>query len=221
MGLKQSYDRSLFRVGAACRRDFAAALPSSPALAASALPLASWVFDLAASDDFCLPPAAVSPELAESVLPLAFCFLASIWSVFDFGAGDGLGRPAASALELAKFFGRSTGNRIDLPVALAPLTKFALPLPFRFPTSSTAIFVFGRGGGFCWPVALAPPLAELALPLPSCFPTSSAAIFGFGNGNGGSRPATAISSSRGSSITKRPGWRMRPAMRPASSPAPQ
>ncbi len=84
---------------------------------------------------------------------------------------------------------------------------------------STAIFVFGGGDGFCRPVALAPALAELALPLPSCFPTSSTAIFMFGNGD--ARPAAAISISRGSSITKRPGWRMRPAMRPASSPAPQ
>src|SRR5437016_2792472 len=132
-GHKQSYDRSLFRVGAACRPDFAAALPSSPGLAACALPLASCfltsiagVFDVGASDDFCLPPAAVSRALAESVLPLPFCFVASISAVFDLGAGDSLCRPAAIALELAptvctlplpscflpsvaKFFGLSTG----------------------------------------------------------------------------------------------------------------
>src|SRR6266540_2217086 len=95
-GHKQSYDRSLFRVGAACRPDFAATLPSSPGLAACALPLASCfltsiagVFDVDASDDFCLPPAAVSRALAESVLPLPFCFVASISAVFDLGAGDG------------------------------------------------------------------------------------------------------------------------------------
>ena len=135
-------------------------------------------------------------------------------------------------------------------------TDSTLPLPSCFPTSSTAIFVFGRGDGLCRPVALAPALAGLALPLspcfltssatmlgfrgrngisplaarvptdstlplPSCFPTSNGAISGFCTGNGASRPAAAISSSRGSSITKRAGWRMRPAMRPASSPAPQ
>src|SRR6266540_4015393 len=171
-GHKQSYDRSLFRVGAACRPDFAATLPSSPGLAACALPLASCfltsiagVFDVGASDDFCLPPAAVSRALAESVLPLPFCFVASISAVFDFGASDGLCRPAAIALELAptvctlflpsvaKFFGLSTGKRIDLPVALVPaVAEFVLPLPSCFPTSSTAIFVFGGGDGFCRPV---------------------------------------------------------------------
>ena len=45
-------------------------------------------------------------------------------------------------------------------------------------------------------------------------------VLGFGGGNGICLPASIMSSSRGSSITNRPGWRMRPAMRPASSPAP-
>src|SRR5262245_50242427 len=63
-----------------------------------------------------------------SALPLPSCFLPSV----------------------AKFFGLSTGKRIDLPVALAPaVAEFALPLPSCFPTSSTAIFVFGGGDGFC------------------------------------------------------------------------
>ena len=46
-------------------------------------------------------------------------------------------------------------------------------------------------------------------------------IAGLGGGSGISLPASTMSRSRGSSITKRPCWRMRPAMRPASSPAPQ
>src|SRR5262249_46624079 len=109
------------------------------------LPSVPAVFDFGAGDGLCRP-AAIALELVATVstFSLASCFLPSVPAVFDFGAGDGLCRPAAIALELAKFFGLSTGNRIDLPVALAPLAEFTLPLPFRFPTSSTAIFVFGR-----------------------------------------------------------------------------
>src|SRR5262245_6726384 len=57
--------------------------------------------------------------------------------------------------------------------------------------------------------------------LPSSAATSSSGIFGFATGSGMFLPAAIMSSSRGSSMTKRPGWRMRPAMRAASSPAPQ
>src|SRR5262249_54861833 len=83
-----------------------------------------------------------------------------------------------------------------------------LPLPPSVPASSAAVFAFGADDGFCPLVALAPGLTGLAPPLPSCLPTSlptsSAAIFGFGTGSGASRPAAAISRSRGTSITKRP-----------------
>ena len=61
---------------------------------------------------------------------------------------------------------RSTGNRIDLPVALVPAcAEFAMPVPSSLPTSSAATFVFGGGDGFCRPVTLAPTLAELAFAL--------------------------------------------------------
>src|SRR5215469_5911924 len=62
---------------------------------------------------------------------------------------------------------------------------------------------------------------DFCLALPSSFLTSASGILGFGSGSGMCLPASIISSSRGSSMTKRPGWRMRPAIRAASSPAPQ
>src|SRR5262249_38597499 len=57
--------------------------------------------------------------------------------------------------------------------------------------------------------------------LPSSFLTSASGMFGFATGSGMCLPASIMSSSRGSSMTKRPEWRMRPAIRAASSPAPQ
>src|SRR5262249_575352 len=137
-------------------------------------------------------------------------FLASLAGVFGFGAGDA---------------GRLGGS---LPVAVAPvLAKVALPLPSFFLTSLltslAAIVGFGAGDAGCLgnslPAAVAPASVEGALPLPSVVSTSG--IFGFGTGSGICLPAATRSSSRGTSIAKRPGWRMRPAMRPASSPAPQ
>jgi putative ABC transport system substrate-binding protein len=51
--------------------------------------------------------------------------------------------------------------------------------------------------------------------------SASSVTLGLGTGNDICLPASIISSSRGSSITNRPGWRMRPAIRAASSPDPQ
>ena len=61
----------------------------------------------------------------------------------------------------------------------------------------------------------------LSLPLSSGLSPSLSAIFGFGTGNGSSLAAAARSTSRGTSMEKRPRCLMRPAMRPASSPAPR
>src|SRR6516225_6096132 len=116
---------------------------------------------------------------------------------------------------------------------LAVFAEFALPLPSLFLTSLAGVFGFGAGDagglGGCLPATVAPVLADVALPLPSSFLTSFltsiAGAFGFGAHDAGglatSLPAATRSSSRGTSIAKRPGWRMRPAMRPALSPAPQ
>src|SRR5215469_6262979 len=150
-----------------------------------------------------------SPELAllaEFALPLPSFFLTSIARAVGFGAGD------------AGRWGRS------LPAVVAPvLAEVALPLSSSFLTSLAAIFGFGAGDAGCLgislPAAIAPASVEGALPLPSVVSTSG--IFGFGTGSGICLPAATRSSSRGTSIAKRPGWRMRPAMRPASSPAPQ
>src|SRR2546423_462687 len=154
-----------------------------------------------------------SPELAvlaEFALPLPSFFLTSIAGTFGFEGGSAgcLGGclPAAAAPESAD---------VALPLPSSFLTSFL--------TSLAAILGFGARDGGCLgsslPVAIAPALGEDALPLPSVLSTSG--IFGFGTGNGICLPAATRSSSRGTSIAKRPGWRMRPAMRPASSPAPQ
>src|SRR6516162_3649002 len=156
-----------------------------------------------------------SPELAvlaEFALRLPSFFLTSIAGAFGFGAGDA-GRLGISLLAA---------------VAPAPM-EVALPLPssvlISCLTSLAAIFGFGAGDagrlGISLPAAIAPALAEDALPLPSVLSISTSAIFGFGTGSGIRLPAATRSSSRGTSIAKRPGWRMRPAMRPAPSPAPQ
>src|SRR5258708_4043481 len=63
--------------------------------------------------------------------------------------------------------------------------------------------------------------AESTLPLSCLLTSTSSRTFGLGSGNGICLPASVISISRGSSITNRAGWRMRLAIRPASSPAPQ
>src|SRR5258707_654306 len=155
------------------------------------------------------PELAVSAEFA---LPLPSFFLTSIAGTFGFEGGD------------AGCLGRF------LPATVAPvLTDVALPLPSSiltsFLTSLAAIFGFGAGDGGCLgsslPVAIAPTLGEGALPLPSVLSTSTSGIFGFGTGNGICLPAATRASSRGTSIAKRPGWRMPPAIQPASSPAPQ
>src|ERR1700704_1670732 len=68
------------------------------------------------------------------------------------------------------------------------------------------------------------PASSLDLPpsfLTSSFFGSSSGIFGFATGSGMCLPASIMSSSRGSSITKRPGWRMRPARGRGPSPPPQ
>src|SRR6516162_10813486 len=64
-------------------------------------------------------------------------------------------------------------------------------------------------------------LPACCLGLPFSLLTSVSGILGFATGSGTCLPASIMSSSRGSSMTKRPGWRMRPAIRAASSPAPQ
>src|SRR6267154_827900 len=53
------------------------------------------------------------------------------------------------------------------------------------------------------------------------FPFWATIVGGFGFGNGIALPAATMSSSRGSSIANRPCCRMRPAIRPAASPAPK
>src|SRR2546430_14964846 len=53
--------------------------------------------------------------------------------------------------------------------------------------------------------------AESTLPCSCLLTSTSSATFGLGTGNGICLPAAIISSSRGSSITNRPEWRMRPA----------
>src|SRR5262249_54525878 len=160
-------------------------------------------FDFAAGNGFCLSLVAISPALVACAFRFPSGFLTSVPAIFDFGASDGLCRPAAIALELAptvstlrlpscflpsvaKFFGLSTGKRIDLPVALA-LAEFALPLPSCFPPPRSAIFAFARADAFCRPFALARPLACLALPLSPCFLTSSATTLGFRGRNASRR----------------------------------
>src|SRR5262249_42199452 len=59
------------------------------------------------------------------------------------------------------------------------------------------------------------------LPLAASVRRAATSAGGLGGGSGIFLPASTRSSSRGSSMTKRPGWRMRPATLPASSPAPQ
>src|SRR5262249_25598189 len=195
----------------------------SLAAAFSALPLPSCflasisaVFDFGDGDGLCKPAAiAVEPAPRSSPLPLSFCFLISVVTGFDFAADDELRKPAAIAVELAPtvsplsfpsllpsascflptvagFFDLSVGNTMSPAVVRAP-APFALRLLSCFWLSSTAILVFGKGDGFCRPVALAPGLAELALLLSSCLLTwsavlllssrsltSGAAIFGLG-----------------------------------------
>src|SRR5437667_7227 len=65
------------------------------------------------------------------------------------------------------------------------------------------------------------PLLEPPLDLLGSRLTSISGIIGLDTGSGMCLPASIMSSSRGSSMTKRPAWRMRPAIRAASSPAPQ
>src|SRR5262245_61960869 len=72
-----------------------------------------------------------------------------------------------------------------------------------------------------FPLAPSSLLPACCFALPSCFLTSASGMFGFAIGSGMCLPASIMSSSRGSSMTKRPEWRMRPAIRAASSPAPQ
>src|SRR5262249_43251604 len=141
---------------------------------------------------------AVEPAPRSPPLPLSFCFLMSVVATFDFAAGDELCNPDAIAVELAptvsplslpslppsasrflpsvaEFFDLSVGITMDLAVARAP-APFALRLLSCFSLSRTAMFVFGKGDGFCRPVVLAPALAELALPLSSCLLTSGAVL---------------------------------------------
>src|SRR6188474_3389938 len=95
-------------MGAACRPDLAAALPSSPALGAPALPLPFCfltsilgAFDFGARDGFCLPPGGISPTLADAASPLPACLLASSAGAFGFRTGKDIVLPDAPAPELA------------------------------------------------------------------------------------------------------------------------
>src|SRR5215471_1656346 len=85
------------------------------------------------------------------------------------------------------------------------LPACCLGLPFSFLTSVSGILGFATGSGTRW--------LACCLGLPSSFLTSASGILGFATGSGMCLPASIISSSRGSSMTKRPGWRMRPAIR--------
>src|SRR5262249_58795005 len=138
-----------------------------------------------------------SAARADVALPLASCFLISMTVLFAFGLAMCLSAKISLGL---------TGALADS----------AFPLPPCFLTS--VLFGFGVGvalRGRAWPV-----VAKSVLALVSSFLTSLPSVFGFGTGNGVWRPAAIMSSSRGTSIAKRPRLRIRPATRPPSSPAP-
>src|SRR5262245_53357370 len=162
------------------------------------------MFGFVAGGGFCLLPAAIAPPPAVSALPLPSGFLTSTPVLFDFGAGNGSGLPTA------------------LPPGLAVST---LRLPSGVLGSAVAIFVFATGAasfGFGADNGIDLPSVAARTPVvPSRFATSIVAVFGLGTGNGILLPAAIMSSSRGSNITKRAEWRIRLAMRLASSPAPK
>src|SRR5262249_30055766 len=72
-----------------------------------------------------------------------------------------------------------------------------------------------------FPLAPSSLLPACCFDWPSSFLLSAWGWVGSPTGSGMGLRASIMSSSRGSSMTKRPGWRMRPAIRAASSPAPQ
>src|SRR5262245_8450559 len=146
------------------------ALPSSPPLAASALPSPFFLTSIPEVLDFCgfcWLLGTISPTLPDSALRLPSCRLTSIVGILGVDTGHGFCRP----------------------VGIAPaLAEFALPLLSCFSTSYVVILVIGAGDRFCLPIAIAPVLTEFALPLLSCFSTSCAAIFGVGASEGFFRP---------------------------------
>jgi hypothetical protein len=115
-----------FGAGTPFRPDLEAALASSPALPASALPLPFCflapipaIFDFGRSDGICLS-AANLPAVAEWALPLPSGFLTSISDIFDFRASSGFCLPATIS---------------------SPVAESCLPLPPCFLTSISENFV--------------------------------------------------------------------------------